>query len=127
MSSLPEKSQGSFEVWRRRQSRRRARDEALRHSVLEAVCAALDRLALEYPFEEAYLFGSVVNPGRFSDRSDVDVGVEGLDGRDLYRFVASLSGAVGREVDVVLLEESGLAPFIRAKGISWKKIRSGRS
>lgn len=79
-----------------------------------------------YPFEEAYLFGSVVTPGRFSDRSDVDVGVEGLDGRVLYRFVAALSGAIGRDVDVVLLEESGLAPFVKAKGIPWRKIGSER-
>jgi uncharacterized protein len=65
------------------------------------VCAALEALSREYRFEEAYFFGSVLREGKFTDRSDVDVGFEGLDGKDLFRFTAALSRAIGPEVDVV--------------------------
>ncbi len=38
----------------------------------------LDTLSREIPFKEAYLFGSIGKPYRFSKDSDVDIGFLGL-------------------------------------------------
>jgi len=37
-------------------------------------------LAEKFPYERAYLFGSMLKKGRFSRHSDIDVVIKGLDG-----------------------------------------------
>jgi hypothetical protein len=99
-------------------ARRRAEREALRTSTLERARAVLDRLAPKYGITEAYLFGSVVKPGRFSERSDVDVAAAGL-GENFWTFAAEFSRALVREVDVVDLPRSRFAHRIRREGLRW--------
>ena len=50
------------------------------------------------------LFGSFAR-GLPSDHSDVDLAVEGVKSRDLFRVAAIASRLLAREVDVVLLED----------------------
>ena len=39
----------------------------------EKILTAIDKLSEEIAFKEAYLFGSVTKPFRFSERSDIDI------------------------------------------------------
>jgi predicted nucleotidyltransferase len=107
------------QLWVRARERKRREREILRRKVLEDVDLALSSLSETYAWSECYLFGSVIAPGRFDSDSDVDIAVGGLAMQDLYRFVGEISSALDREVDVVVLEESRLAPSIRRKGIPW--------
>lgn len=83
----------------------------------------LESLAGKYQWKELLLFGSIVNPGKFSENSDVDVAVSGLAKHDLFSFVAELSRELGRDVDVLILEESPIAEHIRRKGEPWQPQR----
>jgi hypothetical protein len=38
-----------------------------------------------------------------------------------YRFIADLSRLIGREVDVVRLEDCNFTDVIKTQGIRWKK------
>jgi hypothetical protein len=107
------------QLWVRARERKRREREILRRKVLEDVDLALSSLIDKYSWAECYLFGSVIAPGRFNPDSDVDIAVGGLAKQDLYRFVGEISSALERDVDVVVLEESRLAPSIRRKGIPW--------
>ena len=78
----------------RRQNERRAQREALRQQRLTTLRQAIQRRAPRYPAIGAvYLFGSVLQPGRFTSGSDVDVAVEGADVDTESRFwLARASG-----------------------------------
>jgi predicted nucleotidyltransferase len=95
--------------------------EEQRLGIIEKVLAAIDKLSLEIAFKEAYLFGSVTKPHRFSERSDLDIGFLGLDDRDFFRVMSYLSREVGRDVDVIQLEEHRLTDKIKTGGIRWKR------
>ena len=103
-------------------ARRRAEREASREDALARTVAAIEALGPRYGVTEAYLFGSLVRPGRFSAHSDIDVAVAGL-GPAHWAFAAELSRRVGREVDLVDLEGSRFAQRIRREGVRWTPTR----
>ncbi len=85
----------------RRQKERRAEREALRRERLTALRRAIRRRAPRYPeIGAVYLFGSVLQPGRFTRRSDLDVAVEGADVATESRFWRALEGDCGGAVDL---------------------------
>ncbi|MBA2592696.1 MAG: nucleotidyltransferase domain-containing protein [Pseudomonadota bacterium] len=89
----------------RRQKERRAQREALRLQRLTALREAIRRRAPRYPAIGAvYLFGSVLQPGRFTSGSDVDVAVEGADVDTESRFWRALEEDCGGAVDLRSLQ-----------------------
>jgi uncharacterized protein len=119
---LPDDSgEDPFELWRRasRECIREHEKERLR--VLSRVVEALDRLASDYTWKEAYLFGSIVKPGRFHCHSDVDVSLLGLSKYDHYAFVGDLSMLIERPADVIRLEECPFAEAIVSEGVKWRR------
>ncbi len=98
--------------------------ERTRQEMLQSVYRALQRLSEEYPWEEVFIFGSVTKPGKFSDVSDIDIGIRGLPKLLLYQFVGKISMLLDRDVDVVRLEECRFAAAIMHRGIRWTKNAS---
>lgn len=89
----------------RRQKERRAQREALRQERLTVLRQAIRRRAPRYPAIGAvYLFGSVLQPNRFTSGSDVDVAVEGADVDTESRFWRALEEDCGGAVDLRLLQ-----------------------
>jgi hypothetical protein len=88
---------------------------------VEKVWNAVERLSYSYQWDDLYIFGSAGNPERFSEGSDIDVGIGGLDKFLHYRFIADLSRLIERDVDVVRLEDCHFSDAIRTRGIRWKK------
>lgn len=107
-------------LWLRAREKKQQEQERLRKEVLWQVEAALKELATRYSWTEIYLFGSLLQPGRFDRDSDVDLSVAGLPKQDLYRLTAELMSLLGRNVDLVILEESSLSEKIRQKGVLWE-------
>jgi predicted nucleotidyltransferase len=106
--------------------KKRADGEKSRRRRASEVREALRELSGEISFDEAYLFGSITKPGKYSDDSDIDIGFAGLADKDFFLAQAFLSRALGCEVDVVQVERSGrLKDKIREEGVKWKK--RGRS
>jgi predicted nucleotidyltransferase len=101
--------------------KKRKEQEELRLHVTEKILIALDRLSREITFEEAYVFGSVTKPFRFSERSDIDIGFIGLDDRHFFRAMSYISEKTGCDVDIVQLEDHRLADKIKRGGIRWRR------
>ncbi len=85
----------------RRELNRQARREAQRQQWLRRAREAVSRLALLYPgVRRVYLFGSLVQPGRFRPDSDIDVAVECDTLESESAFWRALEQELKRAVDV---------------------------
>jgi predicted nucleotidyltransferase len=85
----------------RREELRRQRREMLRQQRYALVRRAVERIAPAYPAIHAvYLFGSLVHPGRFNPRSDVDVAVDCDDLDEESHFWRALESALQIDVDL---------------------------
>ncbi len=83
------------------EARRRARRETERQRWLQCVREAVSRLARRYPeVRRAYLFGSLVQPGRFRPDSDIDIAVECDTLEVESAFWRALERKLERDVDV---------------------------
>ncbi len=108
-------------IWRRASIKKKQTLEQQRLRILDNVRRAIYQLTLNYNWDDLYIFGSVTKSGQFTEQSDIDIGIKGLDKLLHYRFTADFSGILDRKVDVVRLEECSFADVIRTRGIRWKK------
>ena len=99
----------------------RKRQEEQRLRMIEKTLMALDKLSEEIVFQEAYLFGSVTKPFRFSEKSDIDIGFIGLDNSHFFKVMSYISAELGCNVDIVQLEDHRLAAKIKRGGVRWKR------
>ena len=90
--------------------------EAQRKHVLEKAVAQLRAYFQEVPVKSVYLTGSVIQEGRFTSRSDVDVAVEGLSG-NYFRVLVDLEERIGRGLDLIELEECRFRSAIEMRGL----------
>jgi hypothetical protein len=95
------------------------RREALRGDTIASLRNALAATPVRY--SAVYLFGSVLQPGRFREDSDVDVAFEGLSDEDYFRAKRYLENTLRRPVDVLQLEEHRLRNVICRKGVRWTR------
>ncbi len=69
--------------------------------------SAIKNLCVKYKVKELYAFGSVTNPKKFNDNSDIDLLVEfgAVNEKDYadnyFQFINSLEALLGREVDLI--------------------------
>jgi len=112
-----------FSTWLLDQAiaKERERQEQQRRERLGAAFQALEKLARQVPFQEAYIFGSLAKPHRFFKDSDIDIAFVGLKDENFFQAIAFLSRELGRDVDVLQLEEHPLRDKIVREGIKWKK------
>ena len=93
-------------------------DERERAEVRERLQVALSTLLP--PGTQAWVFGSLTKPGRFREWSDVDVALESESQNvRLYLLMSLLAEAVGRPVDLLLLNETRLREMILREGERW--------
>lgn len=91
-------------VARERQRRRRLHRRALQ--AMEAARQAAALLRQHYKVTRVRVFGSVLRPERFHERSDIDLAVEGLPAEAYLRAWALLNGpGIEFEIDLVTPEE----------------------
>jgi len=95
--------------------------EELRKKVLHDVFKVLEDLSKDTAFDEAYIFGSVAEETKFSEHSDVDIAFKGLDRDKLFQVVGLISNQLGRDVNIVHLEDIHFRENIMRKGLRWKK------
>lgn len=93
--------QASREYHRRREERERRRREGQRTSVLKKLRAQVRRLAPQFPgIRAVYVFGSVLQPGRFKSSSDLDLALEIDDLEQEGPFALALEESLGWPIDV---------------------------
>ena len=101
----------------RRDEARRAGWLAVQSQVRRDLRAALEALV---PGERVWIFGSLTQPGRVKDASDVDVALEAAPAvMSAGRLSSELSERLARPVDVVLLEACRFRDKIRREGELW--------
>jgi predicted nucleotidyltransferase len=104
---------------RRKELKERLRQKAIKR--LEFAAKSLyDRGA-----KEVYVFGSVLRPMEFNERSDVDIAVEGIPDDEWHYIIDKLED-IFREIpfDIVFLEDdlrSEVRERIKKEGILWKR------
>lgn len=96
--------------------KRRLALSSLREKTIQEIKEALRRLSKEFSFKRAILFGSIIE-GRFKEDSDIDIAFEGLKDEDFFRVMARLSEFLGRDVDILCLEDSRLREKILNSGM----------
>ena len=116
---IPGKESALPSLWHRAVLERQVELEELRISVLKKINNALKSLEKKYYWDEAYLFGSVAQKGKFKRNSDIDIAISGLNKLEHYSFTGEISELLDKLVDVVLLEECIFAQSIKEKGLKW--------
>jgi predicted nucleotidyltransferase len=99
-------------------ARRREQWETLRRARLDEVLGQLEALGAVHEVKEAYLFGSLAQPGRFTDHSDIDVAVV-MPSERFFDLAAELSRALHTDVDLIPLDRCHFADKIRREGVRW--------
>ncbi len=100
--------------------RKDAEREKLRKKTLEEACNILGKLSEEVQFEAAYIFGSLLEKNRFGEHSDVDIAFLGLGRDELFYVTGYISGKIGRDVNIIHLEDISFKDKILAEGFRWK-------
>ncbi len=95
-------------------------DEANRQQLLQKAQSWLEQNARKFGIEQGYLFGSMTQPGRFSQSSDLDLAVDSLKHGDPFGLISYLSTHLDRDVDLVPLDQCHFVDKIRQTGVVWK-------
>lgn len=95
--------------------------EQLRLKTIKDTFEAIKRLAEVAFFQEAYIFGSVTEPYQFGESSDIDIAFKKLDRDRLFFAVSFLSRWLGRDVNIVHLENIHFKERILKDGMRWKE------
>ena len=95
------------------------KNEVARSALLQQTLAALDALGPKFGIERAYIFGSLLQPGRFHAASDVDIAVENIDPEQHFTAISQLMTVLGRNVDLIRLDTCHFAQRIREQGLLW--------
>lgn len=97
----PEDLEAARAYHRQREERRASEREARRTERLAAARRALAELAPEEPSLRAvYLYGSILQPGKFGERSDLDVAVDSDDPAAESRLWRALEDTLDLPVDL---------------------------
>jgi predicted nucleotidyltransferase len=100
-------------VGRERQRRQRLRERAVQAKKIARQAANL--LRQHYPVTRVRIFGSVLRPERFHERSDIDLAVEGLPAKDYLRAWALLNGGspdFEHDFEIDLIDGYDCLPYI---------------
>ena len=101
---------------------RRDIQEQQRQQILAQVVHWLETVGSQHGIEQAYIFGSLTRPGDFTEASDVDIAISGKLPENFCTLMSFLSTSLGREVDLIQLEQCHFCDRIREKGILWTKM-----
>lgn len=102
----------------RARAERRAEWEQRRQATLARVLAVLDEWLPRYGVTEAYVFGSLAQPGRYQAGSDIDIAVV-WHGRDFFDMAGEISHQLGQDIDILPLASLPFADKIVREGIRW--------
>jgi len=94
--------------WRRRLRADMAQRDTRVREALSAAQKCAQVLYEDYGVREVYLFGSLNEPERFHDRSDIDLVVDGLPPRLYFKALAELWRLLpqGMQLDLIPLEDA---------------------
>ena len=102
-----------------RLAKEKEQNEADRGRLLESALQWLRAHGAAYAITHGYIFGSVTEPGRFTQNSDIDIAVDTWKTGDICGLMGYLSLHLNRDVDIVPLDQCHFADKIRRLGMPW--------
>ena len=102
-------------------SDRQGKIEQERLLLLNKTLQWLQEFSTLYGIEQAYIFGSILRPGKFHQNSDIDLAVSQINPDDYCTVISLLHQYFGREVDLILLDTCHFSNRIRDTGLLWTK------
>ena len=102
-----------------RLAREQQQNEANRLLLLQSALEWLRTHGEHYGIDHGYIFGSVTQPGRFTQSSDVDIAVDTWKTGNICGLMGYLSLHLNRDVDIVPLDQCPFADKIRRLGTPW--------
>ena len=102
-----------------RLAREKEQNERERQQLLPLALAWLQAHGLDYGISRGYLFGSVTQPGRFTQSSDIEIAVDTWETGNIFGLMGYLSLYLNRDVDVIPLDQCHFADKIRRLGMPW--------
>jgi len=92
-------------AWRERISAREKYLSDCRRRAYRQAQKAVSILQKEYGIKKAFLFGSLLDKNRFTDRSDIDLAVEGLEKAAFFEAIGRLSQLGQFHIDLLPWED----------------------
>ena len=75
------------------------------------------RSGKEFNVEKIVLFGSITDKERFTEHSDIDIGITGVKAEDFFKLYSRLSEGIDWAIDLIDLDEDpGFRSMILKKG-----------
>jgi predicted nucleotidyltransferase len=109
------------EAWRGRLARQASEQQMWAQHLREIAQCCAEHLVQDFGASKVYLFGSLLEDDLIHDRSDIDLAVEGLEGRLYFKALRDIWELLpeGVELELVLLESSwpGLAERVETEGV----------
>lgn len=102
-----------------RLAREKEQNEMERQRLLPLALTWLRTHSSTYGIIHGYVFGSVTEPGHFTQSSDIDIAVDTWETGDICGLMGYLSLHLNRDVDVVPLDQCHFADKIRHQGMPW--------
>lgn len=87
------------------------RRQRLEHG-LEVARQAASLLRQRFHVEDVIIFGSLLRPGQFNERSDVDLAIQGLADQDFLSAVAAVT-SLDPEITIDLVAVEQISPTLR--------------
>jgi predicted nucleotidyltransferase len=96
------------EAWRERLAKQKGEQRMRAQELRQVARTCARRLVQDFGASKVYLFGSLVEEELVHDRSDIDLAVEGLEGRLYFKALRELWRLLpeGGELDLVPLEQA---------------------
>jgi predicted nucleotidyltransferase len=98
---------------RRRQQAEREALAARERRAWELAHEAADLLRRDFHADRVFLFGSLIHPGCFTDRSDIDVAADGIDRLDTLEAMEMVHD-LSSEIEVNLVDLNACRASLRA-------------
>ncbi len=98
-------------------------NECDRQHLLKEALQWLEQNAPSFGIEQGYLFGSMTQPGQFSQFSDLDLALDSLSPGEPFGLISHLSTFLNREVDLVPLDQCHFAEKIQREGVRWNTTK----
>lgn len=109
------------QFWRQRTEQERQKREAMAVEARAETRKLAELLIQKFGATKVYLFGSLIRPGAFHERSDIDLAAEGIAPDQLFQASVALARACDYRyrVELVALEmvREGMRQRILAEGV----------
>jgi uncharacterized protein len=106
-----------------RLAQQKANNECDRQRLLREAQQWLEQNALKFGIDHGYLFGSMTQPGQFSQFSDLDLALDSLSQGEPFGLISHLSTFLDRDVDLVPLDQCHFAHKIQKEGVQWSATK----